>query len=540
MGNASLLDKNLSALAKVDKLLATRIAWPVDHRHVVETQGKRFLQVHNLKVPLEVTPAECNAVSLTTPEVLVFGIGQGEIVEYLLKTHKQLRVTAWERDAWMMRVALGRNDFARALAQGRLVLKMGVDLLSYVPAQLPVLEHPRLAPAYTLERTLLHPPSTEKRALLCSGALFVEDVAEALREEGFCVFPLEVHKLSPEELTYVMQVAKPTKVVSINYTPGLAEFLAPYQTKLLVWEIDPAIDVLPKVASSSQHVRMFTYRQAHVPEFQKLGFQHAEYLPLATNPRRRAPATLSQEETEKYSAKVSFVGSSMALLAQNYRRQFCEAYAVWKKNPEAFAQAEQCLQDALDDQRQDFSNFQLMGLLEASMGDFLRATRQPGKVDARMLAAEVGASEKRLHYVQALGAFGVSVWGDEGWKTLQAPGCVYQGHAGHYVELNKIYSQSLINLDIGRLYQPDIVTMRVFDVLACGGFVLAEHSSALEELFRVGEELDSYRTLSEMIDKVSYYVSHPEKARAIALKGREAVLQRHTIRMRVQHMLQTA
>ncbi len=129
------------------------------------------------------------------------------------------------------------------------------------------------------------------------------------------------------------------------------------------------------------------------------------------------------------------------------------------------------------------------------------------------------------------------MWGDEGWRAVPGLAAGYRGPAGHAVELTKIYNASLINLDVGRLYQSDIVTMRVYDVLACGGFVLAEHSDVLAELFDVGSEIESYRTLDEMEAKVAHYLAHPEAAWAIAARGRQAVLARHTIAARLSTML---
>jgi spore maturation protein CgeB len=151
-------------------------------------------------------------------------------------------------------------------------------------------------------------------------------------------------------------------------------------------------------------------------------------------------------------------------------------------------------------------------------------------------AGEIAAAEKRLAYVARLGRFGARVWGDEGWRAI-ADGAVYEGPAGHGLELTKIYCASQINVDVGRLYQSDIVTMRVFDVLACGGFVLAERSSALGELFEIGVEVECYATADELEAKVAHYLANPGAAHAIAQRGRAAVLQRHTIAARVARML---
>ena len=116
----------------------------------------------------------------------------------------------------------------------------------------------------------------------------------------------------------------------------------------------------------------------------------------------------------------------------------------------------------------------------------------------------------------------------------------YMGPAGHREELNRIYSNSLINLDIGRIYQSDIVTMRVFDVLACGGFILTEHCEALSEVFDIGSEVESYSSMDEMIQKIEHYLEHPDEARAIGERGRQRVLRDHSIASRVRYMLSAA
>ena len=81
--------------------------------------------------------------------------------------------------------------------------------------------------------------------------------------------------------------------------------------------------------------------------------------------------------------------------------------------------------------------------------------------------------------------------------------------------------------------------MRVFDVMACGGFALVEHSSALEELFEIGKEVETYRTQRELLEKTAYYLEHREEALKIAEAGRKAVQSNHTISNRVEHMLET-
>jgi len=111
------------------------------------------------------------------------------------------------------------------------------------------------------------------------------------------------------------------------------------------------------------------------------------------------------------------------------------------------------------------------------------------------------------------------------------------GFAGHRRELTDIYRQGQIHIDINRLYQLDIVPMRVFDILACGGFLIAEYSPALAELFDIGTEIEVWQSVDELVDKVRYYKEHPEEAHLIAQRGYRAVCERHTIAGRVLEML---
>ena len=81
--------------------------------------------------------------------------------------------------------------------------------------------------------------------------------------------------------------------------------------------------------------------------------------------------------------------------------------------------------------------------------------------------------------------------------------------------------------------------MRVFDVMACGGFLIAEHADDMDDLFDIGREIVTYRTLDELLSKVSYYLNNLAEAKSIAEAGRKAVHDRHTIKMRIAHMLST-
>jgi hypothetical protein len=579
-----MLRPNLEALARRDPELVQRICWPVESDHVViEESGDVVYRLHQGRYRLSLT---ADAVARSLPpgapegsEIFAFGVGLGEQVEAILGGRRDLRVVAWERDPWLVRLALGQNDWAAALASGRLRLLLGSDLVEHAAATatsrataaaarpagaaggltagdgLTVL-HPFLATVYRHERTWLQPGDDARArplALICAGGLFTDDLTGALMRLGFAPYTIDIQRLSREELDRTVSRLRPTLIAAINYAEGLAEFAAAHGCRLLCWQVDPTTSAPPRAAGPIDGAFLFTYRRAQVAELRAGGFHRVEYLPLAADLERRAPVPLTGAERDRYGAPLSFVGSSLQPQVAGFRQSFLTGYAPGR--PGAVGEAARLLEELLAEQRRDFSRFVVGAALERLCPDLARTAPDHLSQLARW-AGEIAAAEKRMAYVGRLVRFGVRVWGDEGWRAIVqrdagASGGVgnagdgagtgaddpYRGPAGHALELTKIYCATLINVDIGRVYQDDIVTMRVFDVLACGGFVLAERSPALAELFEVGAEVDCYATADELEAKVAHYLAHPEAARAIAFRGREAVRRRHDINARVAHMV---
>jgi spore maturation protein CgeB len=199
------------------------------------------------------------------------------------------------------------------------------------------------------------------------------------------------------------------------------------------------------------------------------------------------------------------------------------------------------MDEILASQRAEPCRYHVDAMMADRLGDFMAAMaeRRP-ELDITNWLAELAARDKRLDMMARLSSFDAHVWGDGGWKSIEDKGVSYRGRAAHGDELTKIYSAARVQIDIGRIYQSDIITMRVFDVLACGGFLLAEHSEALESCFDIGVELESWRSPEELESKVAYYLEHSSEREAIAQRGLSAVRDRHRMRQRVKQIVGAA
>jgi len=540
------LAANLAALASVDQKLAARLALSVGSEHVECLRGGGLeMRWRGSNLGLELGT---NAPGVwlregreATAPGLILGVGCGEPIAAAMAREPGRTWIAWERDPWILRLFLMRIDVSRVLRERRLALALGADLFAAARTALagPLVAHTVLGAVYPRERRIAEVPDSGEAVLLAEGGLFVDQLGEALARRGFTPYTLDLERLAEGELDHAVFASRARRLFAINYTHGLAEFAARHGLDACVWEIDPSLDTLQPLAVASGGTRVFTYRAAHVPIFEAAGFERVEHLPLAADTLARQPVALAPDQAARYQAPVAFVGSSMAPQAARNRRVFldlCAAARGAASRPKEAAR----LNALLDRQRARPDVYLLAEWLERVYGDVLDLARAHGPAcDPARLLEDVAASEKRLLLVGALGSRGIEVWGDGGWADLTEFGVVYRGPAGHQRELNAIYSGGGIQLDINRIYQPDIATMRVFDVLACGGFCLAEHNAELDRLFDVGNEIAVYHNPAELIAKVDHYLAHPAEARAIAARGHAAVQARHTIDMRLDRLLRT-
>lgn len=78
--------------------------------------------------------------------------------------------------------------------------------------------------------------------------------------------------------------------------------------------------------------------------------------------------------------------------------------------------------------------------------------------------------------------------------------------------------------------------MRLFEATGCGVFLLAEHHDNLRDYFEPGVEIETFRDERELIEKVRYYLAHPEEREAIARRGQARCLAEYSMQRRAAEM----
>ncbi len=109
-----------------------------------------------------------------------------------------------------------------------------------------------------------------------------------------------------------------------------------------------------------------------------------------------------------------------------------------------------------------------------------------------------------------------------------------------HAAMQDVYSRTLINLGFGYIGEgTEQVGLkgRDFEVPLTGGLYVTTHTADLAQSFVLGEEIESYQAIPDLVDKLKFYAANPARALAIGAAGRSRCLADHTWAKRFQMLL---
>lgn len=112
----------------------------------------------------------------------------------------------------------------------------------------------------------------------------------------------------------------------------------------------------------------------------------------------------------------------------------------------------------------------------------------------------------------------------------------YKGFLNTETELAHVYYNSLININI-TLQGKSALNYRVFEVLASKGFLITDDLGDIGRMFEISKELEVYNSIDDLVDKVSFYLKHPEFTERIATMGYSNVIKSHTYTARARKII---
>ena len=108
-------------------------------------------------------------------------------------------------------------------------------------------------------------------------------------------------------------------------------------------------------------------------------------------------------------------------------------------------------------------------------------------------------------------------------------------------DVSKIMRNSIISLNFANSRgRRDQIKARTFEVPGAGGFLLSEAAPNLENWYVPDQEIAVFRTDHELLQKIKFYLSHPDIRDRIAIAGFERTCNAHTYENRLDSVLNYA
>lgn len=143
----------------------------------------------------------------------------------------------------------------------------------------------------------------------------------------------------------------------------------------------------------------------------------------------------------------------------------------------------------------------------------------------------------RLQLFENLKSYQLTLWGP-GWEKSPALKSFAQTEPVYGLKKTRIYNGARISVNLqSTKFQVNGLSVRIFEVAACGGFSITEAKPDLPLFFNPQDEIETFTDAADLKRKVEYYLGHPKERQEMANRAKRRVLAEHTYTHRAQTIL---
>ena len=329
-------------------------------------------------------------------------------------------------------------------------------------------------------------------------------------------------------------------IFSINFFPSVSDVCNIWGIPYLCLIVDSPVLELFSTSLANPCNKVFLFDRQLYNDFHHINPDGIFHIPLATNVRDNyATATMaSAADRARFSSDISFIGSLYSekclynqITLPEKMRGYVDGLIEAQLLVYGYNFIEECvtpeLIEAFCKVRPELINFP----------DSMKVDTKA--VIAQHIISVKVAEQERLRYLKVLSEhFNIDLY--TGSDTSSMPLIHNRGFAKTNTEMPIIFHQSKINLNLTAKSIRSGLSLRIFDVLGCEGFLITNYQAELPEHFNIGEDLEAYTSLDDLMGKCEYYLSHDKERREIAHNGFEKVKKYHTYDIRLTQMLEIA
>ncbi len=319
--------------------------------------------------------------------------------------------------------------------------------------------------------------------------------------------------------------------ITNDFCPALSDACMKLGIPYVSWMFDSPIQMLYEEQVKNNCNIIFSFDKRQIENLKQRTGVSAYYLPIGTNLTRNSQLEITKGDEKKYSCEVSFIGS---LYSEHNFISACERVSA-----DARFEIENILESAFG--RWDGSSRLYGELSKDTISELKNIFGNDTKMDDDTLfsTAILGnalAYRERVMMLESLSRYDLKFYTND--KEIFVNGVTALPGLDYLSEVPKAYRFSKINMNLTMPGITSGVPLRVFDIMGMGGFMLTNFQPEVEELFTIGENIESYKSFDEMNDKVAFYLENEDKRMKIAKSGYELVRKNYSCEMQVKKIIE--
>lgn len=375
----------------------------------------------------------------------------------------------------------------------------------------------------------------------CFGALHVvkalEDLGHEVERVEFDIKTDRDNKVYLEQAIKVLSYNYFDRVLSYNFMGSIAEACHANGVIYMAWLYDSPLFQVWNTTAYYPECYIFSFDQNLCDSLRKEGIRKVFYMPLAAEAEYLEAIPETEEQIERFTSDVSFVGKLYDKKADLQRDLYKNSPAYLQGFSDAVARAQAQIQgiNILEEvlEPEDISRSIDQGLvLNRDDGTIAHKNRLYSDY---YLAPKVTSLVRHNMIKRISERFQLKIYTPGSTKRYKK--AINQGTVHYYYEMPIVFRHSKINLNITLCSIRTGIPLRCWDIMASGGFLLTNYQEDMLKHFEPGVDFDYFLNEESMIEKIQYYLEHEEERKQIAQNGYEKVKAFHGYKKRLAEML---
>ena len=325
-------------------------------------------------------------------------------------------------------------------------------------------------------------------------------------------------------------------VFTTNYYPVVSSVCCKNNVPYFAWVYDSPADLPSTETMDYPTNRIFFFSKYEYRHYKTdCGLDTVYYLPLAANIDRLSAIT---PDFSRFSSDVSLVGGlyfsdtfySLKSIMSPEQQKYMDAVVAVQMGKSGSFVVDSALTDEFITQVNAYYKSQSESAIQPTKEQlFFSICAHLTHLDRLLLLNMCGDRkyDTKLYISDII---------EQDKQLLQSHSVSVNAPVSYHEDMPQVFKCSKVNLNPTTRANRTGIPLRVVDVLGCGGFLITNHQPEMDDYFKK-DEIITYETSEEAVDKTDYYLRHEDERLKTSAKGFKRVSKDFNFLTRVQEML---